>query len=243
MSQTIVNTEKLFASDTLSGFSFASELYGNVISGNAEVFLLEYSANGFYRKRKNDFYLLSGGEYISESKAIVSNAVFGQFRYVRNISRNGGIFGFYQLQKNEILLLRRRQLAGLGYKHKLITVKKDTAEVFGFVLSAGVMQEEELLNAGDVGPEDIIYKNLTRVSLSSVISIQLAENISLLNTTYYQQSFDINDFRLLNETNLIFELREWLSFSFDVEYRFDSDPPSTLRPSDLNLNFGFQVNL
>ena len=48
---------------------------------------------------------------------------------------------------------------------------------------------------------------------------------------------------MLNETNFLFKFNEKLSFSFDVEYRLDSEPPSVLIDKDLNSNIGLVFNL
>ena len=67
---------------------------------------------------------------------------------------------------------------------------------------------------------------------------------TIVNTTYLQQYLkDFSDYRLLNETNLMFSINEWLSVSLDLEYRFDSDPPSILKDTDFNTNFGLVFSL
>ena len=71
VAQSIVNTEKLFI-DNDDGFAVSAELMGSSIQGNADVLLVEYSLNFAYKKAKNSFKLLSGGEYINESKQVIS---------------------------------------------------------------------------------------------------------------------------------------------------------------------------
>lgn len=242
--QTIVNTEKLFNSDS-TRFKFSSELLGSVISGNASVFLLEYSANAAFQQGKNQIMLLSGGEYINEEKQIVSNSHFGQFRYSYILSDWITPYGFYQIQSNEILLLRRRQLAGIGNRMTLFRVlKHDSLEVIISRLSLGCMLEEELLNRDKLPVDEKVYTNYFRGNLNFVLSFAISENISFINTTYYQPYFkNFKDYRLLNETNILFEITERLSFSVDFEIRYDNDPPKVLKNNDINSNFGllFQI--
>ena len=38
-------------------------------------------------------------------------------------------------------------------------------------------------------------------------------------------------------------INQWLSLSIDLEYRFDSDPPSILKNRDFNTNVGLIFNL
>ena len=104
VAQSIVNTEKLFI-DNEDGFAVSSELMGSSIQGNAEVLLVEYSLNFAYKKAKNSFKLLSGGEYINEDNQTVSNSLFSQLRYNYNFSAKSRLFSFVQVQSNAILLL------------------------------------------------------------------------------------------------------------------------------------------
>ena len=112
LSQSIVNTEKLF-SDNEDGFAASSELMGSAISGNANVILVEYSLNFRYKWKKNNLKLLSGGEYIQEDGVDVSNNLFGQLRYNYHFNDKNRLVSLYQLQYNKVLLLNRRQLLGL----------------------------------------------------------------------------------------------------------------------------------
>jgi hypothetical protein len=68
------------------------------------------------------------------------------------------------------------------------------------------------------------------------------KKLTVINTTYFQQHlFSLPDYRLLNETNMLYKLNKNLSLSFDIEYRFDSDPPSLLTNKDLNSNIGLVI--
>ena len=74
--------------------------------------------------------------------------------------------------------------------------------------------------------------------------LELNQKLSIINTVYFQQYLsNLADYRLLNETNFLFKFNEKLSFSLDVEYRLDSDPPSVLIDKDLNSNIGLVFNL
>ena len=241
-SQSIVNTEKLFT-DNDDGFAVSSELMGSSIKGNADVLLLEYSLNFAYKKGKNSFKLLSGGEYINEDNETVSNSLFSQFRYNYNFSEKSRLFAFTQIQSNAILLLERRLLGGAGFRQNIIEKTKDS-RTFKIDLSAGIMQEEELLNRTDLPTSEKYHTNYTRSVISLVGLFEVTDVFTIVNTTYFQQYLkDFSDYRLLNETNLMFAINEWLSVSLDLEYRFDSDPPSILKDTDFNTNFGLVFSL
>ena len=243
LSQSIVNTEKLFT-DNEDGFAVSSELMGSSIKGNADVLLLEYGLNFSYKKGKNSLKLLSGGEYINEDNETVSNSLFSQLRYNYNFSDKSRLFAFTQIQSNAILLLERRLLGGAGFRQNIFEKTKDSSKIFKIDISAGIMQEEELLNRTDLPIEEKYHTNYTRSIFSVVGLFEVTDAFTIVNTTYFQQYLkDFSDYRLLNETNLMFAINEWLSMSLDLEYRFDSEPPSILKDTDFNTNFGLIFNL
>tara|TARA_B100000963_G_C22585339_1_gene652813 strand:- start:704 stop:1489 length:786 start_codon:yes stop_codon:yes gene_type:complete len=241
--QSIVNTEKLFTTND-EGLGISAELAGSSISGNASVLLLEYSLNFSYKHENHYLRLLSGGEYIYEDNDEVSNSLFTQLRYNYFINNKSRLFAFTQLQSNAILLLERRLLGGAGCRLNLIDIKKDTSKRFELDISAGLMQEEELLNRTDLPALEKYYTNYTRSIFSLVGIIDIKDKFTLVNTTYFQQYLkNLNDFRLLNETNLMIQINDWFSVSIDLEYRFDSEPPSILKDRDFNTNLGLIFNI
>ena len=243
LSQTIVNTEKLFHDDE-DGLAFASELIGSTMQGNAQLYLLESSLNLRYKNKKHTTKLFTGGSYVNENAEVISNSLFGQLRYNYLINSKSQFFSFYQLQTNKILLLKSRQLIGAGYRRSLFHLGTDSTSSLKFDCSIGAMQEEENLNALELGLNDQVYSNYTRGIISAIISVKLGNGVSVVNTIYIQSKItDLSDYRLLNETNLIFEINKWLAISLDIEYRYDGDPPSVLKPSDLNTNMGFVLSL
>ena len=255
LSQSIVNTEKLFTTND-EGLGISSELSGSSISGNASVLLLEYSLNFSYKNKKHYLRSLSGGENIRESDEEVSNSLFTQLRYNYFIDKKSRFYSFAQLQSNAILLLEQRSLLGGGYRRNIIDIKVDTSKRYELDLSAGVMQELELLNTPDgfTAIEDQRSRNYTRAIFSLVGIIDLKDKLTIVNTTYFQQYINnLEDFRFLNETNIMVHLNEWLSIGLDFEYRFDSDPPKAMNPNgimedvlkskDFNTNIGLVFNI
>ena len=241
-SQSIVNTEKLFTTND-EGLGVSSEISGSSISGNASVLLIEYGLNFSLKKDKHYLRLLSGGEYINEDSEEVSNSLFSQFRYNYFINRKSRIFAFTQIQTNAILLLERRLLVGGGYRRNLLDIKVDTSKRFEIDFSVGLMQEEEVLNRENLPIDEKYYTNYTRAIYSLVGIIDIKNKFTVVNTTYFQQYLkNLKDFRLLNETNIMVQIKEWLAIGIDIEYRFDSEPPSTLRDKDFNTNLGLIFN-
>jgi len=254
-SQSIVNTEKLFTTND-EGLGASAELSGSSISGNASVLLMEYSLNFSYKNEDHYLRFLSGGETIYEDNDEVSNSLFTQLRYNYFINEKSRFYSFTQIQSNAILLLERRLLLGAGFRRNIIDIKKDTSSRYELDISAGVMQEQELLKTP---PEFNIIdgqesRNYTRAIFSLVGIIDIQDKFTIVNTTYLQQYvMNFNDFRLLNETNVMVKINEWLSIGLDLEYRFDSDPPMginkvtsmeefILKNKDFNSNLGLIFN-
>ena len=239
--QSIVNTEKLFNKNK-EGIQVSSEFNGNSISGNASVFILGYSLNFSYKKNKNYLRLLSGGQYISQNKTEVSNSAFSQLRYDYQINSKSRYFIFTQLQNNAILLFNKRLLGGLGYRRNLVNIERDGTSKINFDLSLGIMQEEEVLNRSRLPQNEKYYTNYTRSILSIIGYWKYKKKLTVINTTYFQlYLFSLVDFRLLNEINMLYKLNKNLSLSLDIEYRYDSDPPSQLTNKDLNTNLGLVI--
>ena len=258
--QSIVNTEKLFTTND-DGLGVSSELSGSSIRGNASVLLVEYGLNFAYKKQNHYLRLLSGGEYINEDNQEVSNSLFTQLRYNYFLNDKSRLFSFTQIQSNAILLLEQRLLGGLGYRRNLIDIKKDSSSRYELDFSAGMMQEMELINTPSEIDGDLFLpisdqesRNYTRAMFSFVGIIDFTDKFTIVNTTYFQlhvNNFD--DYRLLNETNVMVQINEWLSVGIDLEYRFDSDPPKglntvsqspeyLLKSKDFNTNLGLVFN-
>ncbi|MCH1613954.1 MAG: DUF481 domain-containing protein, partial [Flavobacteriales bacterium] len=100
-----------------------------------------------------------------------------------------------------------------------------------------------ILNENEISISDRRYSNFTR-GLVSLFFISEFKNIRIINSSFYQHYIlSKSDFRLLNETNLLFKLNDWLNLSVDFEIRYDNDPPSILTNFDLNTNVGFLFEL
>ena len=249
LGQSIVNTEKLLSATT-DPLTFSLEAAGNFNTGNLNIVSLEGGAMLGYRKGNSWWRAITGMEFLSEEKEELAAGYFGQLRYNYFLKKRTQGFLFCQLQSNKVLLLKRRQLAGGGIRFGLLTEKDGVGDT---VLSAtddyldisiGGMYEDELLY-GDLLPSDeVLLTKIFRVNVSLLSRIVLRENVILANTLYLQlNSCNTGDFRILNDADLLVELGERLMLDINLEYRYDSRPPTTLTPTDLALNLGFMLSL
>ena len=129
----------------------------------------------------------------------IVNKGFGHLRLMKSISSNIFIELFTQFGFNDFLVMKDRKLAGGGLRYKMLKGEK----IYSFI-GIGVMQENEIYDL-----ENEPTKNLIRSTNYISWNINITENAFLNNTAYYQFSAsDMNDFRLLYEGGLEFELSE-----------------------------------
>ena len=242
VSQSIVNTEKLFK-ETKNGFALSSKISGNVISGNANIFLMKFDLNTGYFKEKWNLKFISGGQNLLQDGNNINSSLFAQLRYNYFICEKSRLVSFFQLQSNNILLLNRRVLAGLGYRRNLIQIG-DSLKKFNLDGTLGFMQEEELLDRTNLPPTETYYTNYSRGTFVLNAVLELKNRLTIINTTYLQQRFvDYLDLRLLNELNFNVPISSSIMITFDFEYRFDSKPPSILKGQDFNSSFGLRLKI
>ena len=135
-------------------------------------------------------------------------------------------------------------MGGVGYKQRVFKIQKDSSYIFKCNFSIGAMAEEELLDRNQLNQGETHYTLYPRVISAATLNFKLNEKFSVLNTTYFQfYALSPGDFRLLNESSIIFSIIKNLSFDISFVYRYDSEPPSVLIPYDYHLSIGLQYSL
>lgn len=249
LGQSIVNTEKMLSSAT-DPLSFSLEAAGNFNTGNLNVLSVEGGGILGYRTEKSWWRAITGMEFLSEENEEIAEGYFGQLRYNHFFKKRTQGFLFSQLQSNKVLLLQHRQLAGGGIRFGLLTEKDGELDT---VLSAsddyldisiGGMYEDELLFSDFLPSDEVLLTQLFRVNISLLSRIALNNNVVLANSLYVQvNSNNTEDYRILNDADLLIELGERLMLDVNLEYRYDSQPPTGLTASDLAINIGIILAL
>ncbi len=235
--QGIVNTEK-YDLDYGKRFNLGSEFSYEMERGNTDINSFELDFFSSYIKTPHIVRLIGGFDHLnSDGKEIKSN-VYGQVRYNHAFAPWFQSFTFYQIQRDEILLVNQRNLIGAG--GRFIFIPGDSA-AFDFDIGIGVMYESEDLNeskievAGVPNTEGFRFANF----LSMVYNTKL---IRFVNITYYQPWVeDFKDYRIFNEAKLIFKVSGYLSISTELLYRLDTRPPEGIKQDDLSLKNGIIV--
>jgi putative salt-induced outer membrane protein YdiY len=77
--------------------------------------------------------------------------------------------------------------------------------------------------------------------LSSYLSmtLKIKDNLSLINTTYYQPKFaDFRDFRISSQTDLTIKISKHFSFTTSYIYFFDAVPAENVPPETHRVENG-----
>ena len=94
VSQSIVNTEKLFKKQ--KWFALSSKIGGNVISGNANIFLMKFDLNTGYFKEKWNLKFISGGQNLLQDGNNINSSLFAQIRCNYFICEKSRLVSFFQ---------------------------------------------------------------------------------------------------------------------------------------------------
>lgn len=233
--QTIINAEKFQSSE--DSLVFAFELQYNGTSGNANTNQLSLSPVISSTGKKQDIKLFGGYNILSSASTSILNSGFVHLRHNYKISQRLKTFAFYQLQFNEVLLLTKRDVYGLGLRYRFI--KNDSLHLD---IGSGAMKELEVLDETQISFTDEVTTNYLRGT--AVYSFKLVQKKYKINhVAYYQPYFkNFQDFRLLNDINLAIALNKHLSLNILFVSRYDSKPPSVLKKYDNSLMIGISVS-
>ena len=141
---------------------------------------------------------------------------------------------FTQYEFNEFLLLNDRYLLGAGLRIGFNNNKLSTT-----YLGIGLMIENETYYDLVVENE----KSLLRSTNYIKNNFALSPNIELNNTAYFQiASDDFNDYRILYDGGLDFNVNEFFAFTIELNYRYDNDPHGNLGSSYIQISNGMSFN-
>lgn len=219
-----VNTEKLRKTAKDNGFSGNVETSLNLKDGNSEVLNLGFGFSVDFKKNKNLIFAVNDFELEKSGKSRVVNKGFSHLRYNYKVNDFLTNEFFTQVEYNEFTRLDLRNLYGLGVRMNFLKNK-----IVNLVFGTSYLFEIESLKDQDSKDKNHRSSNyfLTKISF---------ERFALLNTVYFQPKVnDLQDFRILNESSLIFELTESLGFKSSFKLRHDNEPPVQVKKTDLEV--------
>ena len=170
-------------------------------------------------RRKGDFFINKG---------------MAHARVIRRLTEHLLLESFIQKQFNESILLNDRNLAGGGIR----TALRPTSSKFNVYLGIGGMWEHEGVNDKELGE---ITTHIVRSTNYINWTWRLDERITTSATGYYQ--FHVRrfqDYRILFEGSVTFRLTTKLSFPLRINFRYDSEPPTSIRKHDVEIFNGLR---
>ncbi len=229
--QGILNTEK-YEQNAARAFSLAATFGYEGARGNTNLNKTDLEMFSEYHFRHHIFRLVGGFNFLNSGGERITSNIYSQIRYNYVFTERLQSFMFYQLQNNEILLIRRRELAGAGIRISLLNA--DSAKIR---VDAGIggMYENELLNEKSseipAGTANHYFR------MTDFLSARYSSGkIKIVDVLYYQPLMrQFSDFRLYNDLTLQFAIQKHLSFGAGMTYRYDSRPPGSLKRYDIGI--------
>ncbi|MBN1782578.1 DUF481 domain-containing protein [bacterium] len=236
--KTIINTDKLMKS-IRAGSLGAVEIDADVEQGNSRLVDIDAASVFGLSKGAQNLYLFAGLDYLSEEEEDLILRNFLHLRHQYHWGPRWRSFTFYQLQRNNTLLLRRRQLAGTGLRIEFAVFDSVRIDI-----GTGFMWEQEILNPAKLETGEDPDKTVWRMANVMTLSCRYGPRMSVLNTLYFQPDFShFRDFRFLNETGFLFSVNRTLSLNVSLIARYDSCPPARLKKTDVQMQSGIMIHL
>lgn len=235
-----VNTESLRAG-TATGWHHSAGFTYDHMRGNLNFRNMGANWRTDYLKEPLQAFGVVRYTNVAEDGETLEKETFAHLRGMYRVLPKLKIELFAQKQNNNYLKLADRRLAGSGLRYKLmadVLGQGTKARNIRLYLGSGAMYEvEEIQDA----PEE--NTRLWRSTNYAAFSLGLGENIQFTSTLYYQVALrDVQDYRLLNESNLVFNLTEKLQFLAGFQIRYDAQPPKGLVHTDLDITNGLALN-
>ncbi len=240
-----VNMERIASTADQRGWSANADLSGGVKEGNVVKREVKFAGGVQFRtfhpysdtKRppflRDRWLLASNLALVTFGGREITDNGFMHVRYTRMLVPPVGAEVFVQSQYNAFTNLRARMLTGSGLR--LVGIHRN---LFGLWGGSGYMVEYEvnsIESATDPHPNETVNHRWT-----SYLSMQLDVldgKLAFGNTTFVQPRFDdFGDIRI--NTGVQFEGRVTTIFSLgtDLEVRYDSRPPQTVKNTDINFS-------
>ncbi len=235
-----VNIETIRREKEVEGFSNSLSLKLGYIKGNTNIRNAETRLRSDYLSGKRHFFLAASHKRGEKDEERYLDKGFAHLRLINELSERLSGEIFLQKEYNEFTFLKDRELAGAGLRVALVQgeEKEDQNSSASIYLGIGVIWEQEVL---DLSPDEEteIYRSTNYISCR----LKVNDTTTMAATSYYQPDMDdSSDYRVLFDGTLAFKITKRLSFTFDVNYRFDNEPPAGVKKYDTEITNGISLN-
>ncbi len=235
----IVDVEAVHVGAPVNGFSGAATASFGGASGNSNRF--RGRADGrlqWHADRHTDFAVLSYAYGKSRGRTD-TNREFIHLRHRFQFAPAWALEEFVQAERDEFDRLSFRGLIGGGLRRTLLE-RDGVAAVY---MGIGAMYEREILRR-DFRTSDPRGESIGRANTYLSMQTRLNAQTRFSSTIFYQPAMttSIADFRLLGESALHVRLTKDMELRLDVEVRYDSRPPQTVKTTDITYTTGITAS-
>jgi putative salt-induced outer membrane protein YdiY len=198
-------------------------------TGNQAQKTQEFGSKLVYRDDADIYIAIINREYGSKHEIKTTDNSFLHGRWVHLLNNQWALEGFAQWEKDEFDNLNSRVLAGAGGRY---TIAQE-ADVYSFALGFGGFREHEKVDLVD--HEEI--NHLWRVNTYYSYKYQINNQLSLVNTTYYQPSVKSpEDYRVLFDLGVNVKVSKRFALTFNYKLSHDSQPAENVNVDPIIQN-------
>ena len=232
----IVNIEDERIEKPEEGLSGNVKISLKKTSGNTEKENIEGGSRIVYVKENFQSLFLFSREYAIVNQAKNTDQTFSHLRLIYETTALLSLEVFYQVERDEFLYLKSRELLGIGGRFELQYQPKSTFHFLG----VGIFSEnEEYIDAED----KFIQKNRANVYWVYKKNLFADDSLQFANTLYYQPNIEENsDYRVLDDLGFSFKIHKAFKFNINIKLRHNSIPYSDLKETDLSITQNIQYN-
>lgn len=244
LSQAQVNTETLRKADLAFGSHLNLTANLNLLKGNSSMLQTRVLANWYYVMPRGQVFINLSQKMSSKDDDLFINNGFAHLRGVRVLDERFQAEFFAQREYNDFINLLSRDLLGSGVRWKVADINTPAGNpALQTTLGVGLMLEREKLDAGPANDQgDPVHGDLAELLRASnylIVHWLPASAIRVSSTTYYQVDTQrLADYRVLSQSELKVGLSRRLSLNISLNLRYDSEPPASIEPLDLELSQG-----
>ncbi len=236
----LVAQVNIFTGETLKQMRLESGVYNSIAldltyrSGNTDLLTTRTRFRSDYLTAAYHAFIFGSLQQGRKDAVFFINKGMAHARIIRNLTQHLLFESFVQKQFNESILLSDRNLVGGGVR--FAAHPRDSR--FNLYLGIGAMWEHERINDKASGT---ITTRVVRSTNYINWTGQLDERVTTSATGYYQVYVRrFQDYRILFEGSLTFQLTTKLSFPLRVNFRYDSEPPTGIRKHDVEIFNGLR---
>lgn len=205
--------------------------------GNTEFFSLGINYRNDYLTDKYHAYGVASLAYQDNQFGVFQRSGFIHIRYLQKWAGNFWKEAYTQKQFDYFQRLKDRNIIGGGVRYSIDINDSSDKRIFHLYTGTGIMYENELLNI-----KENYSTNLIRSSSYLNLSWIPNNDFNISSVIYYQWDlFNSEDYRILSISSMNFRFNKSLSFVFQFNYRYDSDPPiPEIKKYDYELRNGIK---